>query len=173
MSHIFLNQFYYLWFWIFFCPLWIREWNQGEDGQKNKKLCKSRRGTFSSCGWAVWAKMAASGLRGEQSWTRAAIKAEVVTVGQNKWAEQKWVLLFMISAFVFTVADYVGNSGRDLIITKIWPHFYCESVDCGATQRYTYRVLQTIQMKLILLCVWAELAVLGSPKAALKFKYEI
>ena len=23
-------------------------------------------------------------------------------------------------------------------------------------QRYTYRVLQTIQMKLILLCVWAE-----------------
>ena len=35
------------------------------------------------------------------------------------------------------------------------------------------RVLQTIQMKLILLCVWAELAVLGSTKSALKFKYEI
>ena len=35
------------------------------------------------------------------------------------------------------------------------------------------RVLQTIQMKLILLCVWAELAVLGSTKTALKFKYEI
>ena len=32
---------------------------------------------------------------------------------------------------------------------------------------------QTIQMKLILLCVWAELAVLGSTKTALKFKYEI
>ena len=29
----------------------------------------------------------------------------------------------------------------------------------GAGQRYTYRVLQTIQMKLILLCVWAERAV--------------
>ena len=29
-------------------------------------------------------------------------------------------------------------------------------------QRYTYRVLQTIPMKLILLCVWAKLAVLGS-----------
>ena len=42
---------------------------------------------------------------------------------------------------------------------------------CG--QRYTYRVLQTIQMKLILLCVWAEPAVLGSTKTALKFKYEI
>ena len=40
-------------------------------------------------------------------------------------------------------------------------------------QRYTYRVLQTIQMKLILLCVWAEPAVLGRAKTALKFKYEI
>ena len=40
-------------------------------------------------------------------------------------------------------------------------------------QRYTYRVLQTIQMKIILLCVWAERAVLGSAKTALKFKYEI
>ena len=40
-------------------------------------------------------------------------------------------------------------------------------------QRYTYRVLQTIQMKLILLCVWAKRAVLGSAKTALKFKYEI
>ena len=40
-------------------------------------------------------------------------------------------------------------------------------------QRYTYRVLQTIQMKLILLCVWAERAALGSAKTALKFKYEI
>ena len=40
-------------------------------------------------------------------------------------------------------------------------------------QRYTYRVLQTIQMQPILLCVWAEPAVLGSTKTALKFKYEI
>ena len=40
-------------------------------------------------------------------------------------------------------------------------------------QRYTYRVLQTIQMKLILLCVWAEPAVLGSTKTALKFKFKI
>ena len=37
-------------------------------------------------------------------------------------------------------------------------------------QRYTYRVLQTIQMKLTLLCVWAKRAVLGSAKTALKFK---
>ena len=40
------------------------------------------------------------------------------------------------------------------------------------SQRYTYRVLQTIQMKLILLCAWAEPAILGSTKTALKFKYE-
>ena len=38
---------------------------------------------------------------------------------------------------------------------------------------YTYRVLQTIQVELILLCVWAEPAVLGSAKTALEFKYEI
>ena len=41
------------------------------------------------------------------------------------------------------------------------------------TQRYTYRVLQTIQMKLILLCVWAEWAILGSAKTGLRFKYNI
>ena len=40
-----------------------------------------------------------------------------------------------------------------------------------AFQRYTYRVLQTVQMKLILL--WAERAVLGGAKNALKFKYEM
>ena len=39
----------------------------------------------------------------------------------------------------------------------------------GFSQRYTFRVLQTIQMKLILLCVWAERAILGSAKTALKF----
>ena len=40
-------------------------------------------------------------------------------------------------------------------------------------QRYTYRVLQTIQMTLILLCVLAERAVLGSAITASKFKCEI
>ena len=47
----------------------------------------------------------------------------------------------------------------------------CQNSVCR--QRYTYRVLQTIQMKLILLYVWAEPAVLGSAKTALNFKYEI
>ena len=45
--------------------------------------------------------------------------------------------------------------------------------DATSDQRYTYKVLQTIQMKLILLCVWTERAILGSAKTALKFKYEI
>ena len=40
-------------------------------------------------------------------------------------------------------------------------------------QRYTYRVLQTIQMNPMLLWVWAEWAVLGRAKSALKFKYWI
>ena len=50
---------------------------------------------------------------------------------------------------------------------------FLDSGDLGNKQRYTYRVLQTIQMKLILLWVWAERAVLGRAKTALKFKYEI
>ena len=40
-------------------------------------------------------------------------------------------------------------------------------------QRYTYRVLQKNQMKLILVSVWADWAVMGSAETALKFKYEI
>ena len=52
-------------------------------------------------------------------------------------------------------------------------NFYTYIADLDRGQRYTYRVLQTIQMKLILLWVWAERAVLGRAKTALKFKYEI
>ena len=51
--------------------------------------------------------------------------------------------------------------------------YYMLPKDLNQMQRYTYRVLQTIQMKLTLLCVWAERAVLGRAKTALKFKYEI
>jgi hypothetical protein len=46
----------------------------------------------------------------------------------------------------------------------------CTKKEVEGGQRYTYRVPQTIQMKLILLSVWAERAVLGSAKTALKFK---
>ena len=45
-------------------------------------------------------------------------------------------------------------------------HEYCRDI-------HIHRVFQTIQMKLILWCVWAERAVSGSAKTALKFKYEI
>ena len=62
-------------------------------------------------------------------------------------------------SFVFQAADFKAIAARYR--------------DPDPTQRYTYRVLQTIQMKLILLCVGAEPAVLGSTKSALKFKYEI
>ena len=53
------------------------------------------------------------------------------------------------------------------------------SYSCGGQYQQPLRrdseiyVLQTIQMKLILLCVWAEQAVLGSAKTALNFKYEV
>ena len=43
----------------------------------------------------------------------------------------------------------------------------------GCHLRYKYRVLQTIQNELILLCGWAEWAVLCSVKTALKSEYEI
>ena len=51
--------------------------------------------------------------------------------------------------------------------------YFAKSPFSGWYHRYTYRVLQTIQMKTILLCVWAEWAVLGSAKTASKFEYEI
>ena len=37
--------------------------------------------------------------------------------------------------------------------------FSTQHCDMAHSQRYTYRVLQTIQMKHILSCVWAEPAV--------------
>ena len=66
-----------------------------------------------------------------------------------------------VPLFVYTVITFSKN--LDL-------SFFSSLAEC---QRYTYRVLQTIQMKLILLCVWAELAVLGSTKTAIKFIYKI
>ena len=47
------------------------------------------------------------------------------------------------------------------------------TIESGFVASYIYQVLQTIQMKLVLLCVWAEPAVLGSAKTALKFIYKI
>ena len=57
----------------------------------------------------------------------------------------------------------------------MWQTKYALAVpeNLGVGQRYTFRVLQTIQIKLIFLFVWAEPAVLGSAKTGLEFKYEI
>ena len=64
----------------------------------------------------------------------------------------------------------------------IYPDYSCADHNCyptpsfhslPTTQRYTYGVLQTIQIKLILLFAWVEQAVLGIAKTALKFQYEI
>ena len=69
------------------------------------------------------------------------------------------------------------NSNEHGSGVRIIFQFYCSpnttSNFLTANQRYTYRVLKTIQMKLILLYVWAERAILGRAKTALRFKNEI
>ena len=60
-----------------------------------------------------------------------------------------------------------SSKALKLLINNLWFNF------STTPEIYTYRVLQTIEMKLILLCVWEERAVVGSAKTALKFKYEI
>ena len=59
------------------------------------------------------------------------------------------------------------------MVSKLVGPFLVGGHNLSLCQRYTYREIQTIQMKLILLCVWAEPAVLGSTKTALKLKYDI
>ena len=71
-----------------------------------------------------------------------------------KWADNDGIILLMV----------VCTSAVQVVEFKA-----CEIVSLD--QRYTYSVIQTIWMKLILLCVWAKRAVLGSAKTALKFKY--
>ena len=71
---------------------------------------------------------------------------------------------FLVSAFFDNISFW------DTLFSKMMPKIYSH---WPMSQKYTYRVLQTIQMKLILLCVWAERVVLGSAKTALKFNYEI
>ena len=63
--------------------------------------------------------------------------------------------------------DLVDEKGQEVAMSQ------ARRNSLGQGQRYTYRVLQTIQMKAILLWVWAEGADLGRAKTAPKFKYEI
>ena len=67
-----------------------------------------------------------------------------------------WDYLLLLNLWDYAldyVSVYCWTFGFFLLL-NIWDY----------AQRYTYRVLQTIQMKLILLCVWAEPAILGSIK---------
>ena len=87
----------------------------------------------------------------------------LVAVGSHPWTEAHDMNKNLNRTCQLEVLpDYPLSSGNSNIGLS-WP---------AGGQRYTYRVLQTNQMKLILLCVWAEPAVLGSTKTALKFKYE-
>ena len=78
-------------------------------------------------------------------------------------------LLITILFALQPTSQLVHIAPNMLIFSKIFIKLFYQAGD----QRYTYRVLQTIQIKLILLCVWAEHAILGSAKTALRFKYEI
>ena len=91
------------------------------------------------------------------------------------------ILLTLMSAFVYVDSDLPNTmngslncSNAPIKAAKRPLLQFGSEIDlfCLQWQRYTYRVLQTIQMKLIFLCVWAEPAVLGSTKTALNFKYE-
>ena len=81
--------------------------------------------------------------------------------------------LFTVSLGWFLIIRQHRKESSTLLLSKVPQNCGISFEFSSLSQRYTYRVLQTIQMKLILLCVWAELAVLGSTKNALKFKYEI
>ena len=70
---------------------------------------------------------------------------------------------------VFKIQLLIRDKGNKSLFQVI----QCFASHFGLNQRYTHRVLQTIQIELILSCVWAEPAVLGSAKTTLKFKYEI
>ena len=76
--------------------------------------------------------------------------------------------LFQIAIYIRSLNIWTTSMHLYWAAATAWP-----SKLCAFFQSYIYQVLQTIQMKLILLCVWAEPAVLGSAKTALKFKYKI
>ena len=82
--------------------------------------------------------------------------------GKSTWKYEQHLPHTLLSSFRFLLRTRLQFSGYE--------HFWFEATVC---QSYIYQVLQTIQMKLILLCVWAEPAVLDSTKTALKFKYKI
>ena len=79
---------------------------------------------------------------------------------------QKLFYWFIINIFMIQLYVRARKSQEEISWLLEAINFITKSYIC------TYRVLQTIQMKLITLCVWAEPANLGSTKTALKFKYK-
>ena len=86
-----------------------------------------------------------------------------------------WIRHKDLHIFSVGLLKYTSDSRYDIVHRPstrfgfIKTNVYFSEIDSEVMQRYTYRVLQTIQMKLILLCMWAEPAGLGSTKTALKF----
>ena len=86
------------------------------------------------------------------------------------------VINYFLAAKKFHLIDWRKNKIKDfknIVPSFLMSHQRNEEVLNFQPESYTYRVLQTIQMKLILLCVWAEPAIFDSAKTALRFKYEI
>ena len=97
------------------------------------------------------------------------IKWLICNILSYNWAELGQKLI----ANIIRLGNFVTS-----VIEELSKLFFCSTTIMAIQvvefsiggQRYTYRVLQIIQMKLILLWVWAEWAVLGRAKTALKFK---
>ena len=91
----------------------------------------------------------------------------IVTIEQimSRSTAQGQPTQFWLHKTKFLPCQNVGHRGQ-----------WCDSKNhCKSkgSDPWNWRVLQTIQIKLILLCAWAEPVILGSAKTALIFKYEI
>ena len=99
-------------------------------------------------------------------------KAEVFQ-GRTFGYGRRWKLRLRSNTELLQIASNWPRFPPRFLSRSLYVLYATEVFVLTLQQRYTYRVLQTIQMKLIILGVWAEPAVLGSTKTALKFKNEI
>ena len=105
----------------------------------------------------------------ESLWPRGCSLRDYATQEANQ--ELKWKLR-TISVWQNRVLESLVSHSWDTWPTLLRVNLSARKL-CPSSQRYTYRVLQTLQMKLIILWFWVERAVLGRAKTALKFKYKI